>query len=54
MLNLITIIVGIAMGQLLAGLIAVAILFNEKFLTWYCRKAIRMSKDIVEELEDEF
>lgn len=54
MLNLITIIVGVAIGSSLATLITASVLYNEKVLEWICRKSLKLSKKLAEELEDEF
>jgi len=54
MLNFITIIAGVMIGTLLAGVVTFVVMTYTPFFGWYMKKVAKMSKEITEELMEEY
>lgn len=53
MMNFIVVALGVFVGTLMASAVAVILLFNDRFLKWYMKKAIKLAEKINEEIYEE-
>ena len=53
MMEIIKTAIGVALGSLLAGVAAFSLCFNEKFLAWYTKRILKVSKKLTTELFEE-
>ena len=54
MMMFITIALGVFVGTLMAGAAAFMLMFNDRFMTWYTKKALELVERITDELQETF
>jgi len=54
MLNFVAIIFGVMIGTLLASVVAFVVMTYTPFFGWYMKKIAKMSKEITEELMEDY
>ena len=52
MLNFVAIVLAIILGNVITFLIAMAVVMNQKFLTWYTKEVFKVGQKLEDELDE--